>query len=143
MSTLLATTIGTTDAAATAAALVGSLVTTLLVWVVVGLGFMGVFTKAGQPGWAGFVPIYNTFVLLKVVGRPLWWFLLTLIPVVGLVVAIIIYHDLSKSFGKGVGFTIGLLLLPPVFIWILWLGSATYRGPAGQGVVDARPAYAA
>ena len=35
-----------------------------------------VFTKAGQPGWACIVPIYNVIVLLKIAGKPLWWILL-------------------------------------------------------------------
>ena len=31
-----------------------------------------VFTKAGKPGWAAIVPIYNTIVLLEIVGKPIW-----------------------------------------------------------------------
>ena len=90
-----------------------------------------VFTKAGQPGWAVIIPIYNLLVLLQIIGRPWWWLLLLLIPFVNLIVTIIIYIDLAKSFGKGVGFGIGLIVLSIIFFPILGFGSAQYVGPAG------------
>jgi hypothetical protein len=89
-----------------------------------------VFAKAGQPGWAAIIPIYNIIVLLQIVGRPLWWLLLMFIPLVNLVIAILIYIDLAKSFGQSTGFAIGLLLLAPIFWPILGFGSARYIGPA-------------
>jgi hypothetical protein len=88
-----------------------------------------VFRKAGQPLWAGFVPLYNTYVILKIVGRPGWWLILYFIPIVNVVVGIIVYLDLAKSFGKGVGFGLGLFFLSFVFIPILGLGEAQYLGP--------------
>ncbi|MEX2394011.1 MAG: DUF5684 domain-containing protein [Actinomycetota bacterium] len=89
-----------------------------------------IFTKAGQPGWAILIPLYNTYVLLKVVGRPGWWLILYLIPCVGVVVLIITSLDLAKSFGKSAGFGVGLALLSPIFYPILAFGSAQYVGPA-------------
>lgn len=89
-----------------------------------------VFAKAGQPGWAAIIPIYNIIVLLQIVGRPLWWLLLMFIPLVNFVIAILIYIDLAKSFGQSTGFAIGLLLLAPIFWPILGFGSARYIGPA-------------
>jgi hypothetical protein len=89
-----------------------------------------IFTKAGKPGWAAIIPIYNVIVLLEICGRPLWWFLLLMIPCVQAVVGVILAIDLAKSFGKGVGFAIGLILLGIVFLPILAFGSARYRGPA-------------
>lgn len=88
-----------------------------------------IFTKAGQPGWACIVPIYNLVVLLKIVNKPIWWIILMLIPIVNIVVLIIVIHALSKAFGKGVGFTIGLLLLGFIFYPILGFGDATYTAP--------------
>ena len=89
-----------------------------------------VFTKAGQPGWAALVPVYNLIVLLQIVGRPIWWFILFLIPLVGLVVAIIVAIDVAKSFGKGVGFGIGIAFLGFIFYPILGFGDAQYVGPS-------------
>jgi hypothetical protein len=97
-----------------------------------------VFTKAGQPGWAAIVPIYNIVVLLQIVGRPIWWVLLMFIPLVNFVIGVIIHLDLAKSFGKGTGFGIGLLLLGPIFFPILGFGSARYVGPA-SGPANAQP----
>jgi len=91
-----------------------------------------VFTKAGQPGWACLVPIYNLIVILQIVGRPLWWIVLMLIPIVNFVVMIVIAIDLAKSFGKTAGFGIGLILLGVVFYPILGFGDAKYVGPAAS-----------
>jgi hypothetical protein len=90
-----------------------------------------IYKKAGQPGWASIVPFYNTLVLLKIVGRPWWWIVLMLIPFVNLVVAVIVLHDLSKSFGKGAGTTVLMALLPFIAAPMLGFGSATYQGPSG------------
>lgn len=92
--------------------------------------FWKIFTKAGQPGWAAIVPIYNLVVLLQVVGRPVWWIVLMLIPFVNLVIFIMVAIDLAKSFGKGAGFGIGLAFLGFIFYPILGFGSAKYVGPA-------------
>jgi hypothetical protein len=89
-----------------------------------------IFTKAGQPGWAAIIPIYNTIVLLKIAGKPTWWIVLFLIPIVSFVMLILTYVGLANNFGKGGGFAVGLVLLSPVFIPILGFGSAQYRGGA-------------
>jgi hypothetical protein len=96
-----------------------------------------IFTKAGQPGWACIIPIYNLYIWCKIVGRPWWWILLMLIPFVNFIIAIILLIDLAKSFGKGVGFGIGLLLLPFIFFPILGFGSAQYQGPTAGGLAPA------
>lgn len=87
-----------------------------------------VFVKAGHPGWAAIIPIYNLYIMLQIAGRPAWWLILFLIPVVSLVVAVIVFIDLAKAFGRGTGFAIGLLLLGIVFWPILGFGSSTYQG---------------
>jgi len=100
-----------------------------------------IYTKAGKPGWAILIPIYNIIVLLEIVGKPWWWIFLFLIPLVNIVFAIWMYNLLSKSFGKDEGFTVGLILLSFIFIPILGLGKAQYQGPAGdQGAAAAKPA---
>lgn len=91
-----------------------------------------VYEKAGQPGWASIIPIYGTLVLLKIIGKPWWWLLMMLIPLVNIVFIIWMINMLSKSFGKDEGYTIGLLLLGIVFYPMLAFGSATYKGPYGD-----------
>jgi len=88
-----------------------------------------VFVKAGKPGWAAIVPIYNTLVMLEIVGRPWWYLLLLFVPVVNIVIGIMILFDLAKVFGKGTGFGFGLLFLSFIFIPILAFGDARYQAP--------------
>ena len=87
-----------------------------------------VFEKAGKPGWAAIVPIYNGMVLAEIVGKPNWWGLLMLIPFVNFVVAIILLLGLATVFGKSTGFAVGLILLGFVFVPILAFGDAQYLG---------------
>jgi len=103
-------------------------------YILYSLAFVGIFKKAGQPVWAAFVPIVNYYFVLKTVGRPGWWLLLWLIPCVNIIVLIIVLNDLSKSFGHGVGFTLGLIFLAPIFVLILAFGSSEYRGTGGLPV---------
>lgn len=107
----------------------GGLVLYLAVIVLMIASLWKVFVKAGKPGWAAIIPIYNTVVMLEIVGRPIWWVLLFFIPFVNVVFAVILLKDLSKAFGKGIGTTLLLLFLPFIGFPILGFGSASYRGP--------------
>lgn len=88
-----------------------------------------IYTKAGQPGWASIIPIYNIIVLLRIIGKPWWWLLGFLIPFVNFVVMILIFVGLAKVFGKGIGFALGLMFLWFVFYPILAFGDASYTAP--------------
>ena len=94
-----------------------------------------VFTKAGKPGWAAIVPIYNYMVMAEIAGKPNWWGLLCLIPIAGIVFAIIIMAGVARNFGQGIGMTI--LMFFGIGWLILGFGSAQYQG---GGV--AQPNYA-
>lgn len=96
-------------------------------------GLWKVFAKAGQPGWAAIVPFYNYYVMTQIVGRPILWFVLLLVPCVNIVAAFLIMQDLAKSFGKSSGFGVGLFLLSPIFIPMLGFGDAQYSGPSFKG----------
>lgn len=115
-------------AAAAAAATAGVILLVELVLVVAMLaGLWAVFAKAGKPGWAAIIPIYNAVVLMEISGKPIWWVLLLFIPCVNIVIQFLVMMDLAKNFGKGAGFAIGMLFLPFVFIPILGFGDAQYR----------------
>lgn len=88
--------------------------------------FWVVFTKAGQPGWAAIIPIYNLYVLLKIAGRPGWWLLLFFIPLVSIIVSLLLALDVAKAFGRGAGFGIGLFFLSFIFYPILAFGDSVY-----------------
>jgi Family of unknown function (DUF5684) len=111
-----------------------SMIFGLLIALLLIVAMWKVFTKAGQPGWASIIPIYNLYIWCKIVGRPWWWILLMLIPFVNFIICIILCIDLAKSFGKGVGFGIGLALLGIIFFPILGFGSAQYQGPSAGGL---------
>ena len=106
----------------------------LVLWVVLAVlviaAMWKIFTKAGEPGWAAIIPIYNFLVLLKVAGKPMWWIILMLIPFVNLIVAIMVMISLARNFGKGTGFALGLILLPPIFYPMLAWGDARYSPQA-------------
>lgn len=87
-----------------------------------------VFTKAGKPGWASIIPIYNCIVLLEIVGKPIWWFILLFIPLVNIVILFLVTIELAKKFGKSVGFGLGLIFLFFIFYPILAFGDAQYQG---------------
>jgi len=87
-----------------------------------------IFIKAGKPGWACIVPIYNIIVLLEIVGKPIWWIVLLLLPIVNIVIGIIVLFELAKVFGKSTGFGFGLLFLGFIFLPILAFGDAQYLG---------------
>ena len=103
------------------------------------IGMWRIFTKAGQKGWKSIIPIYNIVVLYKIIGLSPWLILLYLtlwIPFVGFIVSVVltIYqaNSLAKSFDKDIGYTIGLIFLPPIFYMILGLGNSQYVGPAAK-----------
>ena len=89
-----------------------------------------VFTKAGHPGWAAIVPIYNAIILLKIAGKPVWWIILFLIPFVNFVIAILVSLAIAKNFGKSTGFGIGLVFLGFIFYPMLAWGDAKYSPQA-------------
>ena len=90
------------------------------------------FNKAGQPGWACIIPIYNLIVFFRVIGKPWWWLFLWMIPYANFIWIIWSYNMLSKSFGKSEGFTVGLVFLGFIFLPILAFGDNKYVGPAGK-----------
>lgn len=91
-----------------------------------------IFTKAGKPGWAAIIPVYNMVVLFQIVGLNPWLLLLYLIPFVNfiaaLVLTIMLCIRLAKAFGKSSGFAVGLIFLNTIFILILGFGDSKYVG---------------
>jgi len=100
----------------------------LIITILVIVAQWKMFEKAGKPGWASIVPIYNGIVLLNIVGMSGWYVILYCIPIVNLVIDAIVSVKTAKAFGKGTGFGIGVFLLPYIFQPILGFGDAKYVG---------------
>jgi len=113
-------------------ALGGTMMLVLMAFVVIAIvGIWKVFVKAGQPGWAILVPLYNVYILLKIAGRPGWWLLLMIIPLVNIVIAALVAIDIAKAFGQSAAFGIFLLfLLSGIGYLVLGFGDYKYVGPA-------------
>lgn len=130
------------------------LVISLVWYIIMVIANWRIFTKAGEAGWKSIIPVLNTYVLFKIAWKvKMFWIMfgtliagsvcttiagdqggvLTVIGAVfslaSCVIGIISIHKLSKSFGHGVGFTLGLIFLSPIFTLILGLGSSEYIGP--------------
>lgn len=98
-----------------------------------------VFKKAGREWWKAIIPIYNLVVLLQIVKKPVWWLLLMFVPIVNFVILIVVYNELSKAFGHGVGFTLGLIFFSFLFMLILGLDSSKYLYGDEKAKVDDKP----
>ena len=93
------------------------------------IGLWKMFVKAGRPGWASIIPIYNLVVMLEIIGKPVWWVILAFIPFANVVIGIIVAYHLANVFGKGIGYTIGIMFLPFIFYPILGFGKSVYTAP--------------
>ncbi len=134
------------DTGAAAGSIMLILIPVFLIVIIYIVGMWKVFTKAGKPGWASIIPIYNFYVMLQIAGRPAWWILIILlgfIPVIGaianLVLAVVIGIDIAKRFGKGElfgGLVCGLL---GVGYLILGYGSAQYKAGLSNDISGGTP----
>ncbi|HMS12726.1 MAG TPA: DUF5684 domain-containing protein [Microthrixaceae bacterium] len=87
-----------------------------------------IFVKMGDEGWMSIVPFLNIYRIFQR-SRPdqaILWTILTFACGIGAFVAV---FDLAKLFGKEIGYALGLIFLPFVFLPMLAFGSATYQGP--------------
>ena len=95
-------------------------ITLILIVVLTYAGLWGIFTKAGKPGWASVVPVYNQIVLLEMVGRPIWWLFLLFLPFVNIVFSIMIWLDILAAFRKPQWHIFLTVFLP--FFYLPYLG---------------------
>jgi len=99
----------------------------LVILVISIAAFWRIFTKAGKPGWAVLIPIYNIIVLLEICEKPVWWILLLLIPLVNIIIMIVVYVALLEKFGKPGWHVILLLLFGIIYIPYLGFSNAQYK----------------
>lgn len=108
---------------------------TIVVWALILLVVVSMwklYSKAGQPGWASIIPIYNVVVMLEIVRKPTWWVILCFLPFVNIIISFVIAYELAKVFGKDMGYALGLIVLPFIFYPMLGFGSAQYVQTANE-----------
>lgn len=103
--------------------------TILLVCVVCFIAQYKIFKKAGKEGWEAIIPIYNCYVLFDIAMGNGVLFLLLFVPFVNFAAQLVVQHKLAQAFGKGFGYTLGLIFLNPIFMLMLAFGDAEYIGP--------------
>jgi hypothetical protein len=114
------------------------------------VAFWKVFTKAGRPGWASIIPVYNAWVLFEISGKPGWWaftVLLGVIPIVGFIPYIVLYIlamlELAKRFGKSTTFAVvGMIIFSLIGLLILGFGDAEYNTEGADYKPKTRPPVA-
>lgn len=138
--------------AAVLLAMLGTYLVIVLLWYVLQvIAYWKIFTKAGQPGWKSIIPIYNQYTQFRIswkIPYMYWVWLACMVAGVILgsingwiayvggaaslaatIIGVIATVKLSKAYGHGVGFAIGLIFLGPIFMMILGFGSSQYLGP--------------
>ena len=95
-----------------------------------------VYEKAGKPGWASIVPIYNILVLLEIAEKPSWWVILHFIPIANLIAGILVNIEIAKKFGQETVFGVGLSFLPIIFWPMLAFGSYKFVGSVAVSNTD-------
>ncbi|MBF0528117.1 MAG: signal peptidase I [Deltaproteobacteria bacterium] len=114
------------NAAAEGLGLIGIVIYLAIVILLI-VGMWKVFSKAGKPGWACLIPIYNIVVLLEIAGKPIWWIILMLIPLINAIIFLLVSLAVAQKFGKSAGYGVGLFFLPFIFWPMLGFGDASYQ----------------
>lgn len=111
----------------------GSIVGGLIGYALTVIALWPLFVKAGRPGWGALIPIYNTYLLVKIAGHHGALTILYFIPIVNIVIAIIVALGVGRAFGRRPMFSVFLLwLLAIIGYFILGYGKATYQGADGH-----------
>lgn len=84
-------------------------------------GLWAIFEKAGQKGWYVLVPFYNLYIWLKIIKKPLWWYIFLLIPFINVFMILLMIVEICKCFNKfGLGQQALGVLFP--FAYMPYLG---------------------
>ncbi len=92
------------------------------------LSWWYIFKKAGRPAWEAIIPIYNYYVMLKIIGKPTWWLILLILPLVNIIFIFLICLQTATVFNKGMFFALGLFFFTPIFYLILAFDKSKYIG---------------
>ena len=124
-------------------------------WLLQIIANWNIFTKAGEAGWKSIIPVYSDYISYKIAWQPSYFWLVfvlgiitsvangmadpngtittillivSLIRIILAIISILYCIKLSRAFGHGIGFAIGLIFLQPIFMLILGFGNDPYYG---------------
>ena len=124
-------------------------------WLLQIIANWNIFTKAGEAGWKSIIPVYSDYISYKIAWQPSYFWLVfvlgiitsvangmadpngtittillivSLIRIILAIISILYCIKLSRAFGHGIGFAIGLMFLQPIFMLILGFGNDPYYG---------------
>lgn len=108
------------------------LILTILFFILTLAGLWGIFEKSGTKGWIVLIPFYNFYIWLKIIKKPLWWYLFLLVPFINVFVILLMIVEILKCFKKN-----GLLeqavgvLFPFVYLpWLAFISKDPYYDPS-------------
>src|SRR6185436_19369064 len=120
----------------------------LILYIIIVIPLYRIFQKANVEGWKALVPVYNTYVLIKILERPFWWFIMMIIPAINILMSLIIIVELVKCFGKFKFWEQALaIIIAPLYLYYLAFSPSekfygpdfakTYRRTVGREWLDA------
>lgn len=126
--------LSTTQSAALFGALMVPMLIIILLSVLPGIiVWWKLFEKAGKPGWASIVPIYNLYVMTEIAEVPVWYMILALLPLVNIIGIILIAIELSKKYSNPATVWLGFLF-PIVALFMIGKTQYTGRDPQSASV---------
>lgn len=129
----------------------------IIYYVLLVVAWWKLFSKAGEKGWKSIIPIYNFYVQCRLTWSTKFFWIIFIVgllasifsglaptlasPISGIfsiaslvlaiafaVFLIISEYRLSKAYGHGAGFTVGLVIFNFIFMLVLGLGKSEYKG---------------
>ena len=73
---------------------------TLIFVILTIVGLWKLFEKAGVKGWIVLIPFYNFYVWLKIIKKPMWWYIFIIIPFINVFTILLMIVELLKCFKK-------------------------------------------
>jgi len=83
--------------------------------------YYSIAKKLGEPNaWLAFIPIANVYLLIKLAGKPVWWLLLLLVPLVNIVIIYVVFYNLIVRLGRPGWLFLLLFINPFGQIFLAW-----------------------
>ena len=117
---------------------VTSWIISIAIYVYLAVCLQTIARKTGtEHGWLAWIPIANAYLMCKVAGKPGWWLLLFLIPIVNIIFMVIVWMGIAEARDKK-GW-LGILMIVPIANLIVPGYLAFSGGGMGGEGLEVRP----